>query len=61
MNCLRCKNSIYDALWGEFKCKIKTRRIYPGTLENTCPDYDEGEAVDSKANDIYYDKIGDDE
>lgn len=61
MNCLRCKNSIYDAVWGEFKCKIKKRRIYPGALENICSDYDEGDSSESATNKEYHLKMEDDE
>lgn len=41
-HCKECKNSVFDKVWGEFKCKKYMRRIYnPSYQPEVCPKFDE--------------------
>ena len=38
-NCKDCIHSVFDEVWGEYKCKFYTHRIYnPEQIQN-CPEY----------------------
>ena len=37
--CIDCANAIFDELWGEYKCKIKKRRIYGANEHTDCKDF----------------------
>lgn len=38
-NCKNCEHSVYDKLWGEYKCKILQRRMYILLDSTECPNY----------------------
>ena len=50
MICGTCKNAIFDALWGDYKCGIKKRNVYD---EVSCPEYSKGVPQGSKDDDDY--------
>lgn len=37
-NCINCANSIFDEIWGEYKCKVHNMRIYYPT-KRRCEDF----------------------
>lgn len=39
-NCKDCKHSIFDELWGEYKCKVLKRRVYILLDKDECPNYE---------------------
>lgn len=48
-NCSTCEYAIFDELWGEYKCKIRHRRVYkPGKESVNCEWYKKGEPSESK-------------
>ena len=51
--CKTCANAIYDALWGEYKCSIKGRRIYEPEKEIDCVIHKPGTPKESKVNAEY--------
>ena len=41
-HCKECKHSVFDKVWGEFKCKKYMRRIYnPSYQPENCPKFEE--------------------
>ncbi len=56
-NCNTCKNAIYDAWWGEYKCSIKQKVIFGGPGKDMpCNDYKKGDPTDAKKNKDYPNK-----
>ena len=49
--CLTCSNAIYDALWGEFVCRISQSRVYDRVCD--CVSYEEGDPEMSERNKDY--------
>lgn len=39
--CKNCEYSIFDEVWGEYKCKVKNRIIYIPRSEYTCKNWKE--------------------
>ena len=39
MRCERCIHSIFDEKWGEYKCKVKQRRVTDSSEATKCKDY----------------------
>ena len=53
--CNTCKNAVFDAFWGEHKCKEKKHVIFAGPgKDEPCPSYSKGEPEESKKNEKYY-------
>ena len=50
MICQTCKNAIFDAQWGEYKCDI-TKTVCRSV--DTCDDYAKGTPKQSKENEEY--------
>lgn len=50
MICQTCKNAIFDAQWGEYKCDVK--KVTFKTLDS-CGDYAKGTPKQSKENEEY--------
>ena len=40
-DCKTCVNSVFDPLWGEYKCKKREIRIYKPSKQIECADYKE--------------------
>lgn len=40
-NCKTCAHSVFDELWGEYKCKFFEKRIYILLDSNECEHYQE--------------------
>lgn len=49
-NCTTCANAIFDALWGEYKCKLYQHRIYNSEAIISCVDYKKSTPTESKKN-----------
>lgn len=41
-NCKNCEHSVFDPLWGEYKCKARETRIYILLDSSECSDYKKG-------------------
>ena len=41
-NCANCEHSVFDKLWGEYKCKVFEHRIYILLDSSECPEYKKG-------------------
>jgi len=41
-NCVDCEHSVFDPVWGEYKCKKFERRIYILLNSSECPEYKKG-------------------
>lgn len=52
MNCPTCGHAIFDALWGVYKCDVKTRAV-DDNIDDPCKDYKEGKPRASLGNKIY--------
>ena len=39
-DCKNCAHSIFDPLWGEYKCKVNLVRYMLGHKPVDCPDYE---------------------
>lgn len=39
-NCIDCKHSVFDPMWGEYKCKKFERRIYILLSSSECCEYE---------------------
>lgn len=56
-NCTNCKNAIFDAWWGEFKCRIKQHLIFAGEGKDLpCPNHAPGTPEESLKNKEYPNK-----
>ena len=53
-NCKTCKHSIFDEIWGDYKCKVNHLVIYNVDDVNDCVYYEKGKPKISKDN--TYDK-----
>lgn len=58
-NCTTCKNSVFDALWGEYRCGVRGTRLYILLDSDECRDYAKGEPEDAVANTAYEAKFQD--
>lgn len=58
-NCTTCKNAVFDALWGEYRCMKRQTGIYILLDSTECADYAKGEFKESMANAEYYAKFED--
>lgn len=47
-NCKNCGNSVFDQVFGEYKCSVCGTRIYYPDLHINCSDWKKGEPVESK-------------
>ena len=47
-HCKDCANSVFDAVWGEFKCKIKHRTCCPYTHDKNCDKYEQRKETTKK-------------
>lgn len=53
--CFTCKNAVFDAFWGEYKCKEKKHVVFAGPgKDEPCPSYAKGAPAESKENEKYY-------
>lgn len=43
-DCKKCEYAVYDALWGEYKCKALTIRLYSLSGREHCKYYKEKKA-----------------
>ena len=41
-NCKNCEHSVFDELWGEYKCKARGTRIYILLNSSECSSYKKG-------------------
>lgn len=41
-NCKNCEHSVFDPIWGEYKCKARGTRIYILLDSSECSDYKKG-------------------
>ena len=56
-DCSTCKNAIFDAFWGEYKCSIYLHTIFAGHgKDEPCPKYAKGTPEGSKVNERYPNK-----
>lgn len=56
-NCSTCKNAIFDAFWGEYKCKEYLHTVFAGRGKDApCPKYAQGTPEGSKVNERYPNK-----
>lgn len=55
-NCKDCIHSVFDPLWGEYKCKHHQRRVYILLSKDECPNYKKDPNPEKK-----YDKIKEDD
>lgn len=39
-NCKHCKHSLFDILWGEYKCEKNQHILYILLEEDECPNFD---------------------
>ena len=39
-NCKHCKHSLFDILWGEYKCEVHERILYILLDADECPNFD---------------------
>lgn len=39
-DCKTCIHSAFDPLWGEYKCKVRTVRIYDPDNQENCKEYE---------------------
>ena len=51
--CETCRNAIFCAFWGEYKCAIREHMIYHPDLYADCEHYKEGKPMESKGNAQY--------
>lgn len=55
--CVNCKNAIFDAWWGEYKCAIKQHLVFAGEGKDwDCSDHQNGIPTDSIRNKDYPNK-----
>ena len=47
-NCATCEHSVFDELWGEYKCKDRETRIYILLDSSECPKYTKKKEKESK-------------
>lgn len=47
-NCKNCGNSVFDPVFGEYKCSKTNARIYYPDLHIHCTDWKKGEPIESK-------------
>jgi hypothetical protein len=47
-NCTTCECSVFDELWGEYKCKFFDHRIYILLDTSECPEYTKKKGDNSK-------------
>lgn len=40
-NCRDCKHSVFDEVWGEYKCKKKVIRLYDLDRFKDCEEYEQ--------------------
>ena len=52
-NCEKCKNAIFSALWGEYKCDVHKRMIFAPEMYEDCEHFAEGSPKESKENAEY--------
>ena len=55
-SCANCGHAIFDAKWGEYKCEIKKRTVYNGSVIDitiSCEDHTPGTPKESKKNADY--------
>lgn len=59
-HCSECNHSIFNALWGEFRCDITKRTVYnPSVQADICKDFDKGIYHESAGNKLYDEKMED--
>lgn len=50
-NCKNCKHSIFDPLWGEYKCVYHASIMYILLDEQDCPNYEKKLEKEKEKND----------
>ena len=49
-NCKDCKHSVFDEVWGEYKCEVRLTRIYDITEKAKCKDYSKDQSKTTESN-----------
>ena len=39
-HCKNCTHSVFDKIWGEWKCKLKHRQCFSGGRDKDCDKYE---------------------
>lgn len=47
--CASCEYAVWDSTWGEYKCKIRSLRVYKPPMD-ICEWYKKGTPSESKSN-----------